>query len=99
MKKSIIAFSLILFSATSNAEVFQCKVNGSLVFQDKPCAGSKEQADAIRKKQNEYKSAQAARERDQKEYEDRLKVKSASTNMSFTECKKNGFIFSIGCSS
>ena len=88
MKKLIIGFSLILFSATSNAQVYQCKINGSLVFQDKPCAGSKEQIKQIRDKQKEYKDAIAAREKAQKEYEDRLKVKSTSTNMSFTECKK-----------
>ena len=37
MKKLLIGFSLILFSATSNAQVYQCKVNGNSVFQDKPC--------------------------------------------------------------
>ncbi|MFW1952070.1 DUF4124 domain-containing protein [Acinetobacter beijerinckii] len=67
MNKFIIGFSLILFSAASNAEVFQCKVNGSLVFQDKPCSGSKEQAKQIRDKQKEYKDAQDRRERDNAE--------------------------------
>ena len=88
MKKFLLVVGVSFISQFATAQVYQCKVGGSLLFQDKPCAGSKEQADAIRKKQNDYKSAQAARERAQKEYEDRLKVKSTSTNMSFTECKK-----------
>lgn len=88
MKKLIIGFYIILLSAATNAEVFQCKVNGSLVFQDKPCTGSKEQIKQIRDKQNEYKDAIAAREKSQREYEERMKVKSTSTNMNFSECKK-----------
>ena len=71
MKKLIIGFSLILFSATSNAQVYQCKINGSLKFQDKPCAGSKEQINQIRQKQNEIKQVQAARERYEAESEAR----------------------------
>ena len=88
MKKFLLVVGVLFISQFAIAQVYQCKVNGSLVFQDKPCAGSKEQIKQIRDKQKEYKDAIAAREKAQKEYEDRLKVKSTSTNMSFTECKK-----------
>lgn len=87
MKKLLIIVFLSL-PTFANAGVYQCKVGGSLVYQDKPCAGSSEQTKQIRDKQKEYKDTIAAREKAQKEYEDRMKVKSTSTNMSFTECKK-----------
>lgn len=79
MKKLIIAFSLILFSATSNAEVFQCKVNGSLVFQDKPCAGSKEQQTQIREKQNAYKTAKYEKEKREADWASRKEPKLGMT--------------------
>ena len=79
MKKLIIGFSLILFSATSNAQVYQCKINGSLVFQDKPCAGSKEQIKQIRDKQKEYKDAQERREREKAEWAARKEPKIGMT--------------------
>lgn len=52
----------------ANAEVYQCKVGGNLVFQDKPCKGSKEEANAIREKQNAYKNAQAKRDQEDREW-------------------------------
>ncbi len=47
----ILCFATLLFSMGTYAEVHQCKVNGSLVFQDKPCAGSSTIGDRI-KEQN-----------------------------------------------
>lgn len=67
MNKTLIASLLVLFSSFTYAEVYQCKINGSLVFQDKPCLGSKEQIKQIRDKQNEYKNAQERREQENAE--------------------------------
>ncbi|MEN8424045.1 hypothetical protein ABFO63_10370 [Acinetobacter junii] len=64
----ILCFATLLFSMGTYAEVHQCKVNGSLVFQDKPCAGSKQQAQQIREKQNEFKNAQAKRDQEDREW-------------------------------
>ena len=88
MKKLIMGFSLILFSATSNAQVYQCKVNGNLVFQDKPCSGSKEQIKQIRDKQNEYKNAQERREREKAEWAARKEPKIGMTK---TEAYKSSW--------
>lgn len=52
----------------ANAEVYQCKVGGNLVFQDKPCNGSKEQQKQIKEKQNAYKNAKEKRERENAEW-------------------------------
>lgn len=88
MKKLIIGFSLILFSVASHAQVYQCKVNGNLVFQDKPCSGSKEQAKQIRDKQKEYKDAMAAKERYEAE---RAARKEPKIGMTKTEAYKSSW--------
>lgn len=66
MKKLIIIVFLSL-PTFANAGVYQCKVSGSLVFQDKPCAGSNEQTKQIREKQNVYKNTQEKIEREKAE--------------------------------
>ncbi|UTO20610.1 hypothetical protein NGC85_05880 [Acinetobacter sp. Z1] len=67
MKKLLIIVFLSL-PTFANAGVYQCKVGGSLVYQDKPCAGSNEQTKQIREKQNAYKNAQEKREREKAEW-------------------------------
>lgn len=41
MKKLAASIFLISICSVTNAEVYQCKVGGNLVFQDKPCTGAK----------------------------------------------------------
>ena len=79
MKKLAASIFLITISTLASAEVYQCKVNGNLVFQDKPCSGSKEQAKQIRDKQNAYKNAQERREREKAEWEARKEPKIGMT--------------------
>lgn len=67
MKKLLIIVFLSL-PTFANAGVYQCKVGGYLVYQDKPCAGSTEQTKQIREKQNAYKNAQEKREREKAEW-------------------------------
>lgn len=67
MKKLLIIVFLSL-PTFANAGVYQCKVGGNLVYQDKPCAGSTEQTKQIREKQNAYKNAQEKREREKAEW-------------------------------
>ncbi|MEO3355780.1 hypothetical protein [Acinetobacter haemolyticus] len=52
--RKILLMGLVLVTALSaNAQVHQCKVNGSVVFQDKPCAGTgKTIGDKIREERN-----------------------------------------------
>ncbi len=88
MKKILFAVGVSLISQFAIAQVYQCKVGGSLLFQDKPCTGSKEQADAIRKKQNDYKSAQAAREQREAEWAARKEPKIGMTK---TEAYKSSW--------
>ena len=52
---------LALLAITINGfakEVFTCQVNGKTIYQGKPCAGSKDQANRIKEKQNDYKDAE-----------------------------------------
>lgn len=61
MKKIILGIAgLIIFSA-SHAQVYQCNVGGSVVFQSKPCAGSQAERQSIQKEQDRIKNAQQAR--------------------------------------
>ena len=67
MKKFLLVVGVSFISQFASAQVYQCKVGGSLLFQDKPCAGSKEQQKQIREKQDAYKNAQERREREETE--------------------------------
>lgn len=88
MNKTLIASLLVLFSSFTYAEVYQCKINGSLVFQDKPCLGSKEQIKQIRDKQNEYKYAQERREQENAE---RAARKEPKIGMTKTDAYKSSW--------
>lgn len=70
----------------ANAEVYQCKVGGSLVFQDKPCKGSKEEANAIREKQTSYKNA---KEKSDREKAERAARKEPRLGMTAEQAKKS----------
>lgn len=42
MKHLILIVAFLIGSSVSAKEIYTCKVNGSTVYQGKPCAGSKE---------------------------------------------------------
>lgn len=88
MKKLAASIFLIMISTLASAEVYQCKVNGNLVFQDKPCTGSKEQLKQIREKQDAYKNAQERREREKAEWAARKEPKIGMTK---TEAYKSSW--------
>lgn len=52
MFKILLGFAFISITSFANAGVYQCKVNGNLVFQDKPCAGGRETIGDRIKEQN-----------------------------------------------
>ncbi|WDZ50173.1 hypothetical protein LF296_12670 [Acinetobacter vivianii] len=41
MNKLLLSLTLISFTSIANAGVYQCKINGSLTYQDKPCANAR----------------------------------------------------------
>ena len=79
MKKFLLVVGVSFISQFASAQVYQCKVGGSLLFQDKPCAGSKEQQKQIREKQDAYKNAQERREREKAEWAARKEPKIGMT--------------------
>ncbi|MDH0562208.1 hypothetical protein [Acinetobacter courvalinii] len=86
MNKILLILSIMSLSTMANADVYQCKVGNSMVYQDKPCAGSSEQAKQIRDKQNAYKNAQEKRERDKAEWNAKLEPK---VGMSTAQAEKS----------
>lgn len=88
MKNLIVSAFLISICSVANAEVYQCKVGGNLVFQDKPCTGSKEQQKQIKEKQNAYKNAQDRRDRENAE---RLARKEPKIGMKKVEAYKSSW--------
>ena len=88
MKKFLLVVGVSFISQFASAQVYQCKVGGSLLFQDKPCAGSKEQQKQIREKQDAYKNAQERREREETE---RAARKEPKIGMTKTEAYKSSW--------
>lgn len=41
MNKLLLSLTLISFTSIASAGVYQCKINGSLTYQDKPCANAR----------------------------------------------------------
>ncbi|WP_151839201.1 DUF4124 domain-containing protein [Acinetobacter ursingii] len=78
MKYLLLCFTLI--SVPAIAQIYQCKTSTGQVFQDKPCAGSKELANKVRKAQSEEQSRKAAYERQQAEYDSRLEPRIGMTS-------------------
>lgn len=54
MKKLFIALMLITCTSAYADKVYTCKVNGSTVYQGKPCAGSKELSQQVKESQKRY---------------------------------------------
>ncbi|MFW1807586.1 DUF4124 domain-containing protein [Acinetobacter ursingii] len=78
MKYLLLCF--MLFSFPAMAQIYQCKTSTGQVFQDKPCAGSKELENKVRKAQSEERARKAAYERQQAEYESRIEPKIGMTS-------------------
>lgn len=79
MKKIVLSILFFASCSFANAQVYQCKVGGNLVFQDKPCAGSKEQQTQIREKQNAYKTAKYEKEKREADWASRKEPKLGMT--------------------
>jgi len=56
-----LVFVFLSFTVPTYAAVYQCNVNGSTVFQSKPCAGSQTQQNEIQKRRDNINQAQQAR--------------------------------------
>lgn len=78
--KKLTVFMFFWISASAMAQIYQCKTSTGQVFQDKPCAGSKELTDKVKKAQLEERSRKAAYERQQAEYESRVEPKIGMTS-------------------
>ena len=79
MKKIVLSIFFFASCSFANAQVYQCKVGGNLVFQDKPCTGSKEQQKQIREKQNVYKTAKYEKEKREADWVSRKEPKLGMT--------------------
>lgn len=58
--KYLLAFFIMLGVNAHSKEIYTCKINGSTVYQGKPCAGSKELTQKVQKAQGQELSRQAA---------------------------------------
>lgn len=76
MKKFLACIFFISICSTTNAEVFQCKVNGNTVFQDKPCAGAKN-GETIRDRVRKEIALQQEKTRKEEEFTKKMKEDSA----------------------
>ena len=81
--------TFLLFGLNVSAkEIYTCKVNGSTIYQGKPCAGSKEQANKIKEKQSSYKQAEDRENRETAEWNAR---KEPSIGMTTTQVGNSTF--------
>lgn len=61
--KYILCVALAIVASSASAQVYECKVNGSTVYQGKPCAGSKAVADKVATAKATAKAQEDARNR------------------------------------
>ncbi|WP_224963575.1 hypothetical protein [Acinetobacter guillouiae] len=72
----------VLLIASTNVfakDVYTCTVGGKMVYQGKPCAGSKEQINKIKEKQNSYHENESRKVKEKAERDARKEPKIGMT--------------------
>jgi len=64
----MIAAFIAVYIPTTHAQVYECNVNGSILFQSKPCAGSKVESEKIKASQNNIRKIKEDDERRVREF-------------------------------
>lgn len=83
--------SLVFIEGLFAGEIYTCNVNGSIVYQGKPCAGSKALADRVNGARQQEQSRELARHRYEVEMRERASRKPPSIGMSKSEAEKSSW--------
>lgn len=84
--------TFLLFGLNVSAkEIYTCKVNGSTIYQGKPCVGSKELRDKIENARANENAKEAERLRYQAELRERNSRKDPKVGMSSSEARKSSW--------
>ena len=80
--------SALIMQSSIAGEIYTCKINGSIVYQGKPCAGSKALSDKVNHAKEKQQAVELARHRNEIESRQRSSRPEPKIGMTKTEAEK-----------